>query len=81
MEAYMPGEIAEIEARIKALSADEKGELIRTLIADLDGPADFDIERAWVEEAQRRHREIIEGKVQPVSGEQVFRNLRSRLKR
>mgnify|MGYP001589871831 CR=1 FL=1 len=39
------------------------------------------VERAWLEEAQRRQREVIEGKVQPVPGERVFTNLRSRLKR
>ena len=72
---------AEIEAKIRALSPDEKVDLIRSLIAELDGPADADVEAAWVKEAQRRHREIVEGKVQPVLGEQVFANLRERLKR
>jgi putative addiction module component (TIGR02574 family) len=72
---------AELEARIRALSPDEKADLIRSLIAELDGPADIDVETAWVREAQRRHREVVEGKVQPVPGEQVFANLRERLKR
>lgn len=72
---------AEIEAKFRALSPDEKVDLIRSLIAELDGPADTDVEAAWVKEAQRRHREIVEGKVQPVPGEQVFANLRERLKR
>lgn len=77
----MPGEVAEIEARIRALSTEEKAELIRALIADLDGPADADVESAWLEEAKRRHREIVEGKVKTVPGDRVFENLRSRLKR
>jgi hypothetical protein len=51
------------------------------LIADLDGPAEADVEQAWLAEAQRRHREVIEGKVKPVPGARVFENLRSRLKR
>ena len=72
---------AEIEAKIRALSSDEKADLIRSLIADLDGPADTDVEAAWVKEAQRRHREVVEGKVRLVPGEQVFANLRERLKR
>lgn len=72
---------AEIEAKIRALSSDEKADLIRSLIAELDGPADTDVEAAWVKEAQRRHREIVEGKVRPVPGKQVFSNLRERLKR
>ena len=73
--------VAEIEAKVRALSPDEKADLIRSLIAELDGPADAGIEAAWLEEAQRRHREIAEGKVRPVSGERVFANLRARLKR
>ena len=71
---------AEIEAKIRALSPDEKADLMRSLIAELDGPADAGVEAAWLEEAQRRHREIVEGKVHPVLGERVFANLRARLK-
>lgn len=72
--------IAEIEAKIRALSLEDKTDLIRSLIAELDGPADAGVEAAWLEEAQRRHREVVEGKVQPVPGERVFANLRTRLK-
>ena len=73
--------IAEIEAKIRALSFEDKADLIRSLIAELDGPPDADVENAWLIEAQRRHREIVEGKVQPIPGERVFANLRARLKR
>jgi putative addiction module component (TIGR02574 family) len=81
MEMNMSSEVAELEAKIRSLSDDDKVELIRALIAELDGPPDADAERAWVQEAQERHREIVDGKVQPVPGERVFENLRSRLKR
>lgn len=70
-----------IEKEIRLLSAAEKVELLRSLIAELDAPADADVERAWLEEAQRRHRELVEGKVKGVPGERVFENLRSRLRR
>lgn len=73
--------IAEIEAKIRGLSLEDKAGLIRSLIAELDGPAYVGVEAAWLEEAQRRHREVVEGKVQPVAGERVFANLRARLKR
>ena len=76
----MATEVAELETKIRALSPEERTRLIRALIADLHGPAEAEVERAWLEEAQRRHREIVEGKVQPVPGERVFENLRSRLK-
>lgn len=73
--------IAEIEAKIRALSLEDKADLIRSLIAELDGPADAGVEAAWLEEAQRRHREVVEDKVRPVPGDRVFANLRARLKR
>ena len=72
---------AEIELKIRALSLEEKTDLIRSLIAELDGPADAGVEAAWLQEAQRRHREVLEGKVQPIPGERVFANLRARLNR
>ncbi len=77
----MSSAVAEIEAKVRTLSREDKAELIRTLIAELDGPADPDVERAWFEEAKRRHREIVEGKVKSVPAERVFENLRTRLKR
>lgn len=77
----MSTEVAEIEAKIRSLSPEERARLIRALLADLDGPAEPEVERAWLEEAQRRHSEVIEGKVQAVPGERVFENIRSRLRR
>ena len=74
-----PG-VAEIEAKIRSLSLEDKTELLRVLIAEFDGPADVDVERAWLTEAQRRYREVREGKVKSVPGEDVFENIRARLK-
>ena len=52
----MSTNVAEIEAKIRSLSLEDKTELIRSLIGDLDGSADADVEHAWLIEAQRRHR-------------------------
>ena len=76
----MANTVEKIEEEIRSLGAAEKVELLRLLIAELDAPADADVERAWLEEAQRRHREFVEGKVKGVPGERVFENLRSRLR-
>ena len=76
----MSTDVAEIEAKIRSLSVEDKTELLRVLIDELDGPADADAERAWLMEAQRRHREVREGKVKPIAGEGVFENVRARLK-
>jgi putative addiction module component (TIGR02574 family) len=77
----MASDVAQIEAKIRSLSFEDKTELLRALIGELDGPADTNVEQAWLVEAQRRHREIAEGKVQPVPAQQVFDRLRARLKK
>jgi putative addiction module component (TIGR02574 family) len=77
----MTDEVAQLEARIRLLAPDQQAELIRGLIAEWDSPADPDVERAWLEEAQRRYREIVEGKMQAIPAEQVFEKLRRRLRR
>ena len=76
----MSSVVAEIEARIRSLSTAERAELIRAYIADMDGPADPDVERAWLEEASRRHRELADGSVK-APADRVFASLRSRLRR
>lgn len=77
----MSTDVAEIAAKIRSLDRKDKTALIRALIAELDGPADPEVESLWLAEAQRRYREIVDGKVQPIPGEQVFANLRARLGR
>ncbi len=73
--------VEKIEEDIRSLNATEKVQLLRLLLAELDAPADADVDRAWLEEAQRRHKELVEGKAQGVPGERVFENLRARLRR
>lgn len=75
----MAHSVGKIQKEIRSLSPAEKVQLLRSLIAELDAPVDADVERAWLEEAQRRHRELLEGKVKGVPGERVFENLRARL--
>lgn len=73
--------VPDIYKDIQALSDSEKQDLLRTLVADLDAPADSDVEKAWLEEAQRRYQELASGKVKGVPGHLVFERLRSRLGR
>ncbi len=71
--------VKDIEKEIRTLSAEDKIALLRTLIAELDTPADPNVERAWLETAQRRYRELVEGKVKGIPGPLVFERLRARL--
>lgn len=73
--------LKEIEAKIRSLKPKEKTELLRSLVAELDGRADADVERAWLEVAKRRHQQIQDEKVKAVPAKQVFEKVRSRLKR
>ncbi len=71
---------AEMVEEIRLLDPIEQGKLLRLLIDDLDGPADLDVERAWLEEAQRRSLELDAGLVTPIPAEEVFARARARLR-
>jgi hypothetical protein len=52
----MSAVLDELEPRIRALDTDDRLALLRTLIADLDGRPEADVESAWLDEARRRDR-------------------------
>jgi Putative addiction module component len=71
--------VNDIEREIRELSSEEKVELVRALIAELDAPADVNVERAWLETSPRRYRELVAGQVKGIPGPLVFDRLRKRL--
>ena len=73
--------VAMIQEDIRRLSAAEKEEVLRTLLEELDGPPDPDVESAWLEEVEHRAGEIEFGQVQCVPAEEVFRQLDALLKK
>ena len=56
---------------------DERFIVVEGLLRSLDLP-DQKVDDIWAEEAERRMEEIRQGKVQPLDGESVMRELRSR---
>jgi hypothetical protein len=44
---------------------------------NLGGPADPDVERAWLAEAQRRSQELDSGVVEPIPAEEIFAKART----
>ena len=72
--------IEELESEIRELAPDDRVQLIRDLIADLDGAPDPDIERAWLEETERRYEEMQNGNVEGVAAKEVFAEARRQLK-
>jgi hypothetical protein len=73
--------VADIERDIQALNDEQRLGLLRSLIADLDGPADSDVEEAWLAEAERRDDELESGAVQSIPAEDVFREAEQLLRR
>jgi len=71
--------IEDIENEIRSLSVDDRMHLLRDLIADLDGGMDKNVEKAWLEEAERRYKEVKEGNVELIPAEEVFARARARL--
>ncbi len=72
--------IADIERDIQQLPINERAKLLRALIADLDAPAEADVQQAWLEESERRLAEIENGTAKTVPGREVLDEARSRLK-
>lgn len=72
--------ITEIEAEIRSLSPEAQERLLHVLLEELDGPPDANAETAWLEEVQRRSRELDGGLVETIPAQEVFARLRKRLK-
>jgi len=61
-----------------SLPGETRAMLADQLLASLDGPNKKEIDAVWAEEAERRMREIDEGKVETIDGELVMQKLRFR---
>ncbi len=72
--------IKEIEKEFLDLSEAEKREVLRLLIADLEMGADENAERAWLEEAQRRYKELKDGLIEAVPANEAITKARDRLR-
>ena len=62
------------------LPPDARAMLASHLLESLDEPEQTEIDAAWSEEIERRIREVEEGKVKLIPGEEVLAELRSRFK-
>jgi putative addiction module component (TIGR02574 family) len=71
--------IADIEAEVRALPPADQERLLQPLLQELNGPADADADRLWLEEVQRRSRAFEAGVTKPVPAEDVFNRVRTHL--
>ncbi len=63
-----------------SLPVELRARLVDELLKSLN-PSQVEMDELWAAEAEKRVDEIESGKVQPIPGEQVFRDLRKRLGR
>ncbi len=68
----MSKKLEEIINVAKDLSLEERAELAGTLLLSLDEPSEAEVERLWLQEAERRLKEYREGKVKGIPAEEVF---------
>ncbi len=78
----MSTKLAELKGKAAQLSEPERAELAFALIESLNGPAEDPalVEEAWRVEIERRVGEIDRGEVKPIPGDEVFAEVRRRLK-
>ncbi|MDO9585380.1 MAG: addiction module protein, partial [Syntrophales bacterium] len=73
----MTRNLEELEAEVMNLSLEGRAQLAEKLILSLDAPSGEENLRLWVVEAERRLKELREGKAKEVPAEEVFRRART----
>jgi len=73
----MSRKLEELEAEIMNLSLDRRAQLAEKLILSLDAPSGEENLHLWVVEAERRLKELREGKAKEMPAEEVFRRARA----
>ena len=68
-----------VEHEVLLLPSNERLALIDKLIVSLNLPTQSDVDKLWAKEAERRIKELDEGKIQGIPGAQVFSEIRSSL--
>ena len=65
--------LEDIEKATMQLDLEERASLAGKLLLSLDEPSATEVERLWLEEAERRLEDFRSGKVQSIPAEEVFR--------
>ena len=69
----------QLEAEALNLSAAARARLAQRLLRSLEPAAESEIDRLWIEEAQRRHDELLAG-AQTIPADEVFAKARNLLR-
>jgi len=77
----MARDLRELEEKLAQLTMEEKAAVARSLIDALDEKSDEDVERLWMEEAERRYAAYRLGEVKTSLASDVFSRVRERLRK
>lgn len=69
----MSKKLEEVVVVAMELSIEERAQLAGRLLLSLDDPSEAEVERLWMEEAERRIQEFRSGKVKGIPADEVFR--------
>ncbi len=69
----------ELKAEALRLSPEERAELASELLVSLDDLSEPEIERLWLEEAERRDAALDNGTARAIPADEVFSSARARL--
>lgn len=72
--------VRELESQALRLPRRERARLAQRLISSLDQEVDADVEKLWLQEAERRLGELKSGKVAGIPAQKVMRKARSALR-
>ena len=71
--------LADLETEALKLNPGSRAKLATTLLHSLEELSESEIESLWLEEAERRDRELDEGTLSAIPAEEVLREARARL--
>jgi putative addiction module component (TIGR02574 family) len=69
----------QIQEQARQLSLSDRATLARSILQELDGPAEEDVETAWIGDAKRRFEEYKSGKIGAIDGDEAMARIRKRL--
>src|SRR5687768_16639434 len=78
---YMSVPLAEIIKQSRQLAPEEKADLVRILLEELDPLTDDEIERLWIIEAERRLDAHYRGEMEAIPGDEVMARVREMLRK
>jgi putative addiction module component (TIGR02574 family) len=72
--------LAELEAEALKLDPQDRARLAERLLGSLEELPEAEVEALWLDEAERRDREVTEGRLKLIPGDEVLAELKSRFK-